>query len=535
LRDAFSRVSDGPPHRQDPRNLRGRQRAPGNVLVTLILVYAAAFRLITLNRPFHYDDEATGGAFYGILARNYLRIPWSESHGIPVLTVGRLSDAPLAFYPDHPPLVPLLISPLYWLFGVGEWQTRLVTSIATVLAIAVLYVLVRRFGNRRTALTTAALFAASPMVLHFGGQAEVLGMPLVLFALLTIHAYLSFHREPGGPAFARLIGAFVLAAISDWPAFILAPVLVVHFVATQPRRQWRWMLAFCTCAGVVFASLYLYIAVAAHLPWDWMVPLVKGRSAIGVKAPFTAREWLRIAWLFNRHCHTLLLVAAAFSWAVVDGVSVRREQPGASVARLLLAWGMLHVLIGRQGVYNHEWWWWPLTPGIACASGLLAESTRLRFERHGSSWIPSAVLIVTVAAFTAWTTVKEYRELYPPPQDGEFTTLDLGRAIQAAAPGANDLAMLAWSGQDPELWFYGDRALRTNIWSIDDFKARLSGPDADLAFGYVQPWPARAAGLVLPVSSIGAMPGLHTYLSARYRPVSLPRELAEKFEVFDLR
>jgi len=535
LRDAFSRVSDGPPHRQDPRNLRGRQRAPGNVLVTLILVYAAAFRLITLNRPFHYDDEATGGAFYGILARNYLRIPWSESHGIPVLTVGRLSDAPLAFYPDHPPLVPLLISPLYWLFGVGEWQTRFVTSIATVLAIAVLYALVRRFGNRRTALTTAALFAASPMVLHFGGQAEVLGMPLVLFALLTIHAYLSFHREPGGPAFARLIGAFVLAAISDWPAFILAPVLVVHFVATQPRRQWQWMLAFCACAGVVFASLYLYIAVAADLPWDWMVPLVKGRSAIGVKAPFTAREWLRIAWLFNRHCHTLLLVGAAFSWAVVDGVSVRREQPGAAMARLLLAWGMLHVLIGRQGVYNHEWWWWPLTPGIACASGLLAESTLLRFERHGSSWIPSAVLIVTVAAFTAWTTVKEYRELYPPPQDGQFTTLDLGRAIQAAAPGANDLAMLAWSGQDPELWFYGDRALRTDIWSIDDFKARLSGPDADLAFGYVQPWPARAAGLVLPVSSIGTMPGLHTYLFAQYRFVSLPRELADKFEVFDLR
>ena len=95
--------------------------------------------------------------------------------------------------------------------------------------------------------------------------------------------------------------------------------------------------------------------------------------------------------------------------------------------------------------------------------------------------------------------------------------------------------MLAWSGQDPELWFYGDRALRTDIWSIDDFEARLSGPDADLAFGYVQPWPARAAGLVLPVSSIGAMPGLHTYLSARYRPVSLPRQLAEKFEVFDLR
>jgi hypothetical protein len=509
--------------------------APGKVLVTIILVYAAAFRLITLNRPFHYDDEATGGAFFGLIARNYLRIPWSESHGIPILTVGRLPDVPLVSYPDHPPLVPLLIAPLYRVFGVGEWQTRLPTSIATVAAVAVLYGLVRRFGTGRTALIAAALFAASPMVLHFGGQPEVLGMPLVLFALLTIDAYLRFHRDPGGVAFARLAGAFTLTAISDWPAFILGLVLVIHFVATQPGRQWRWTLALCASAGIVFASLYLYIAVAAHLPWDWMVPLVKGRTAIGMKAPFTAREWVRIAWLFNLHCHTLPLIAASFSWVVGGGLSVRRGQPGATVARLLLAWGMLHVLIGRQGVYNHEWWWWPLTPGIACASALLAESMLLRLERHVSSSVPAVLLMVTIAAFAAWTTAKEYRELYPSSGDGQFTTLDLGRAIQAAAPGPNDLAMLAWSGEDPELWFYGDRPLRTNIWSVDDVVARVSGRDADLAFGYPQPWPARATGLVLPVITIGTMPDLHTYLAKRYRRVSLPRELAEKFEVFDLR
>jgi glycosyltransferase involved in cell wall biosynthesis len=32
-----------------------------------------------------------------------------------------------------------------------------------------------------------------------------------------------------------------------------------------------------------------------------------------------------------------------------------------------------------------------------------------------------------------------------------------------AAPDPNDLAMLAWSGDDPELWFYGDRPLRADI------------------------------------------------------------------------
>ena len=41
-------------------------------LVLVVLLYAVSFRLVTINRPFYYSDEATG-SFYGVLARNYLR------------------------------------------------------------------------------------------------------------------------------------------------------------------------------------------------------------------------------------------------------------------------------------------------------------------------------------------------------------------------------------------------------------------------------------------------------------------------------
>jgi hypothetical protein len=300
------------------------------------------------------------------------------------------------------------------------------------------------------------------------------------------------------------------------------------------------------------------------------VPLFKGRAAIGVTAPFTAREWLRTAWLYNRHFHTVPLIVTASTWVVLRSARVMaRPQPGERAARLLLAWGVLHVLIGRQGVYNHDWWWWPLTPGLACAAALLAEGTLEMLERRPSmplrttltsssldaarddlerversktrrpAPIASAMLIVAVAVFAAWTAVTEYEELYPSPRapraDDSFTTLQLGHAIQAAAPGPNDLAMLAWSGDDPELWFYGDRPLRANIWTVDDFVARLSGTDADLAFGYPQAWPTRAAGLVFPMTSLGTMPGLHAYLTMRYPLVRLPQDLAAHFEVFDLR
>ena len=49
-----------------------------------------------------------------------------------------------------------------------------------------LYRLVQGQGSSRAALIAAALFAAMPMTLYYGGLPEVVGMPLVLFALISV-------------------------------------------------------------------------------------------------------------------------------------------------------------------------------------------------------------------------------------------------------------------------------------------------------------------------------------------------------------
>src|SRR5712691_4960314 len=196
--------------------------------IVVVLLYCAAFRLVALPRPFYYDDEATG-SFYGVLARNYLRFGLTRTHGIPVETVGEPPNGSLFYYPDHPPLVPLLIASLYLLFGVGEWQTRLPTSIATVAATYVLYLLMKRYATDRAALLGAILFAAMPINLYFGGQPEVVGMPLVLFVLMSVGAYTALHEQPNARRLLLLGGAFIFAGLSDWPAFLMVPILAVHW------------------------------------------------------------------------------------------------------------------------------------------------------------------------------------------------------------------------------------------------------------------------------------------------------------------
>jgi 4-amino-4-deoxy-L-arabinose transferase-like glycosyltransferase len=286
------------------------------LLLALILLYSVGFRLLVLDRPFRYDREAWG-CFYGILARNYLQFDWTETHGMPVLTVGHIPGAPLVFYRSHSPAVPLLIVPLYALFGVGEWQTRLPTALATVATVLVMYLLLNRFSTRRIALIAAALFAATPMVLYYGGLPEVVGTQLILFILLSLMAYLYFLRKPSLRTFALWLAAFSLAGLTDWPAFILVPILLIHFLITQPRCYWPWILAFCLAASAIFATLYIYIALATNAPWDWMADPLGKRTAIGGTSPFTLTQWLTTALEFNLARHTLPILLLAFGWLIV--------------------------------------------------------------------------------------------------------------------------------------------------------------------------------------------------------------------------
>jgi 4-amino-4-deoxy-L-arabinose transferase-like glycosyltransferase len=504
------------------------------LLLVLVFLYAAGFRLLTLDRPFQSDAESWG-SFYGTLARNYLRFDWSKTHGLPVMNAGVRRDQPMIFYPDHSPVVSLLVAASYSAFGVGAWQTRVPSSLATIASLWVLYRLLNRFATRRAAVIGAALFAATPMTLYFGGLPEVLWMPLVLTVLLTVDGYLGFSAHPGRAEFARFAAMFALAALSDWPAFLIVPILAAHFLATEPRQQWPWMAGFCAVAAVVFVALYGYIALAADLPWDWMAALLAKHSAVAGRHLFTLREWVARAIDSNRARHTLVLPAAALAWLVTQVLPGRTSRPGETAGRILLGWGILHVALGPAGVFTDEWWWAPLTPGLVIATALLVDAgvdaIRARVSRFPAGFVAASA----IAAFACWTTIGTWRELYPREGDPQFDA-DLGLAIQAAAPGPDDLAMVS-TGETPDTqwWFYGDRPLRVRIWSIDDFEARRTATSADIIYDRQQPWTATATGIVVSRGWGDLFEPLVVYLRQHYSAVQTPPSVAARFEVFDLR
>ena len=72
------------------------------------------------------------------------------------------------------------------------------------------------------------------------------------------------------------------------------------------------------------------------------------------------------------------------------------------------------------------------------------------------------------------------------------------------------------------MWFYGDRALRINAWTISEVQERVRADTADLLFDFrVQPWNAAASGIVFPRRWESQFGNIRTYLEG-HDPDSAP-------------
>jgi len=267
-----------------------------------------------------------------------------------------------------------------------------------------------------------------------------------------------------------------------------------------------------------------------------MAPLIGRRSALlgGEQRPWTL--WWRQAISANLTYHSfpVLLVSGV---CVAFGLRSDRSRAAATMARLLLAWAVTYAVIASKALYDHEWAWMPFTPGLAIATALAIEwllvaAEQLRVARI-ATW--SVAVLITLFAISTWRSTSA--RLNPRNERARYTPMDMGLAIRAAAPDRDNVALIV-GGEDAnaQLWFYGDRALRTKVWSVQDFEDRLLDQTVDLPYYFEeQPWDGRATGIVFPREAAGRFTTLRALLKQRYRLTSLPPALKQHFEVFDLR
>ncbi|MGH7213191.1 MAG: ArnT family glycosyltransferase [Tepidisphaeraceae bacterium] len=546
------------------------RRHPAHLIgLAVILLYALGVRAVLLDQPFSRNAEGVG-AFYGQLARNYLRHSFVETRGVPVQSVGTLPGARLTYYHHHPPLVPLVVAGSYALLGDGEWQTRLPAAIFTLACVVAVYWLLAAHGRPRAGLIAAALFASVPMTVFYGGHPDVINTQLVFFILLAVAAYRRLHESPTIGRVVLLCLAFAPAAWTDWPAFYIVPVVCAHWALTHRPRAWVWIVPFGLWSVLMFALVYGHIAVVVD-NWTWMsAPLEKRTDATHSDrgSAITLVSWLEGVHDHNAGEHTLPVVLLGLVWLITFGWRVRRTDPAATPVRLLLAFAGLHVVVGRQSVVVHPWWWWLLTPGLVMAAGLLLDAVAQAVSRptmvggkdasatgrileeevletaspqqraRVAFFHPAGVniaLVLLLVAFATWTTAATLPRFLDPAltQGGmNYTEQEIGQAIRLASGGdPNGAVVLAYNDSyDLPLWYYGDRPLKLAVWDEVTLMNRSADGHADLPFWFRQDHPPAAVGVVIPKAFADTVPGYIAFLRDRY-----PMVESEKFLIFDLR
>jgi 4-amino-4-deoxy-L-arabinose transferase-like glycosyltransferase len=152
----------------------------------------------------------------------------------------------------HPPLWPLVLTPVSWLGGESALAHRTVGCVLGAGVIVLLGLLGRRIGGERTGLVAAGIAAAHPLLIAADGSlmSETLYGLLVLCVLLLA---LRMLEAPGRLTALALGVAIGLAALTRSEALLLLPLLALPVaLAVRPGRWARLALA---CAGCVLAVL----------------------------------------------------------------------------------------------------------------------------------------------------------------------------------------------------------------------------------------------------------------------------------------
>jgi 4-amino-4-deoxy-L-arabinose transferase-like glycosyltransferase len=352
---------------------------PRWILVSAFAIIVATqvfFSFLMISEQLTRGHNGWNNAAYLQSARNTLR--WNVLFPVEFYT-GNLPPGPEKFYTHHPLAMHLHNTASLWLFGDSETSIRLVPAVHGVLAVIMLFFFVRRFWGDLHAIVATGVYLVFPINLIYSNMMNH-SSGFITWSLLFLYCYLSLHeaRERGRPWLRwhlGLLGSFVMAGMWDWPAYYVALITAIHWLASSISRQVRagrpwWkpgldvtlLASYCVLVLVLFFGHFVAAKIAMGSLKD-----IEG----------TIRNRWDLAWgsyLWHlRHAPPLLftipVLAICAAWLVALPVRFARKR---TLARDLMplvyaAGGITHYAIFKWSAFAHNYWAWTLMPFMAVA------------------------------------------------------------------------------------------------------------------------------------------------------------------------
>ena len=382
-------------------------------------------------------------------------------------------DSPtmLNYYVDHPPLVPLLVSFNYRIFGISEASTRLVAITFSLLSLFFVYLIALKLFDPDTALLAVSLLTLTPMFLFFGRMTnhEVVTN---FFVLAAIYAYMLWVDARIAKNFALLLLALIFGMAAGWPAYYVAGLLSAHclFFVRDGRKGNVSMIVALPVVAVLMFGLFIY-----HV---YLLEGMEGLTSLMDKfllragGGFRWTEFIATLARYFDYGFTPVLILLAFLYAAID--PARSRESGTvfrltdSILLLMFGFASIHVLLFKQAALEHPYWiFYFIAPIAICAARAVYI---LANPKNQNAKVFAAGVYAFFLVLLVWLSY---------PRMKYFNTANrvhayrLGQSIhQHSSPG--DIIVMPLGYQGTQLPYYADRDVRywiTTLAALDDILA----------------------------------------------------------------
>ncbi|EDY20217.1 hypothetical protein CfE428DRAFT_2141 [Chthoniobacter flavus Ellin428] len=328
-----------------------------------------------------WTDQIDGnGACWSQSAHNTLAAGIIATAGVPsAFYFGTPPIPPEGFYTHHPPLLSLMLTGMFAIFGEAEWVARLLPIAFSFLGVVLLWLLVKECVNARAATFAAIAFSAMPMELRYGRMVNFEPINLVwMLALL-----LAWQRwEVDGRRWWPILLAALLCEWTAWLGylFVLAVCLSAYGLARRNRRVMIGLLVTLPVSLLLFA---VQIKLARPDSWHDLSIALHYRMGSVISWP----EWFaRIGSLLVAHIQPALWILGLLGTVFV--IQRRDDRPLRQLgwsASCFFVLSVFYIFFFRNASAIHDYASFYFTVPVAMLAGVGLDAAACWCDRRGNA------------------------------------------------------------------------------------------------------------------------------------------------------